>query len=202
MGKKFCAQEFSILSASLSGLSVRYLDDGFKDLMFMGIISSFMGATSRERGVWAVCEAATTSIPRVHGIEEGADTASELPKDTDGGDGTWSTSPVPPRNTCATAWVTGSKGFRAVDSAARTPKSMEPESRWTTRWGAQDRAKSNQSRPSNRSEEGESATGTSFKRIEMTPTSEGSVRGPEICESSTRSPDLMTQSRETEEVAA
>ncbi|KAJ6471261.1 hypothetical protein C8R47DRAFT_1200209 [Mycena vitilis] len=181
-----------------------------------------MGATSRERDVWAACEAATTSMPRVRGIDEGANTASELPKVTDGGDeGRAKSTPVPPRNTGVMARVTGDKAFRVVehresynapldsdpDSVAPTLtkgcwRSMEPESTCTTSSGARDRANVNQSRPSSRSEERESVTGMLFKRIEMTPTSDRSVRGPEICESSVRSPDLLTQSEETQVVAA
>ncbi|KAJ6542438.1 hypothetical protein B0H10DRAFT_1970505 [Mycena sp. CBHHK59/15] len=48
----------------------------------------------------------------------------------------------------------------------------------------------------------EAVTGTSRRRIEMTPALQGSVSGPESWEPRVGIPELITQSRETQELAA
>jgi hypothetical protein len=68
--------------------------------------------------------------------------------------------------------------------------------------GAEFRIKWSQSKPSTISEARDAVTGTSFKHIEMRPVSHGSVSSPESWDARVRSPELITQSRETDDLAA
>jgi hypothetical protein len=60
----------------------------------------------------------------------------------------------------------------------------------------------NQSKPSTRSEGEEAATEMPFSNIDITPASHGSDRRPEAREFWVGTPEFITQSRETEELAA
>ncbi|KAJ7640600.1 hypothetical protein B0H17DRAFT_1148935 [Mycena rosella] len=58
-----------------------------------------------------------------------------------------------------------------------------------------------QSKPSTKSQGREAVTGTLDKSIETMPASHGSVRGPEGWEACVGRPELITQSRETQDLA-
>ncbi|KAJ7933633.1 hypothetical protein B0H13DRAFT_2503237 [Mycena leptocephala] len=81
-------------------------------------------------------------------------------------------------------------------------RSSEPQLRCTTSCGAELWTWWSQSKLSTKSQGREAATGILLKDIEMTPASHGSVRGPESWESQVHRPELMTQSRERQELAA
>ncbi|KAJ7848793.1 hypothetical protein B0H13DRAFT_1906544 [Mycena leptocephala] len=96
---------------------------------------------------------------------------------------------------------------RPVDDDGRNTepgvrRSSEPQLRCTTSCGAEFRTRLSQSKPSTKSYGREAFTGISCKHKEMTPASHGSVRGSNSWEARVRSPELKTQSSETQERAA
>ncbi|KAJ7429436.1 hypothetical protein FB451DRAFT_1517046 [Mycena latifolia] len=162
--------------------------------------------TPRVRGARAAsadADAPTTPTPCGQGIDEGVDTAPGPPKVVDGEDEE-STLALPRDTGTTNIPVDGDTPdtMVLVESVARRRSRETPESRYTASSGAREVAKSSQSKPSSRSEAGEAATGILFKTIEMTPVLHGSVRTPEAWELHVRSPELITQARETHEVAA
>jgi hypothetical protein len=95
-----------------------------------------------------------------------------------------------------------------VDDEGKNPEPTVRKSRgtprlkYTTRSGAESRTKWNQSKPSIKSAAREAATGTLFNDIQLTPTLHESVRSPDNWEARVRSPEFITQSRETQELGA
>ncbi|KAJ6611858.1 hypothetical protein B0H10DRAFT_2054808, partial [Mycena sp. CBHHK59/15] len=121
-------------------------------------------------------------MPRVLGISEGEGTAPGPSVDTDKAE-------------------KRTPGF-AMDDEPSVRRSSAPLLRCTTTCCADLCTSWTQSKPRTKSQGKEAVTGTSRRRIEMTPALQGSVSGSESWEPRVGIPELITQSRETQELAA
>ncbi|KAJ6533603.1 hypothetical protein B0H19DRAFT_1241571 [Mycena capillaripes] len=97
-------------------------------------------------------------------------------------------------NEAADSVSTIGRGWCRRSSAPELKCTTSPEVELQTGW--------NQSEPSTRSEGKEATTGMSFRHMEKKPVLDGSDRRPEAREFRVRSPEFITRSRESEQLAA